>query len=182
MFWLNIYMKTKRSFEEKPYSRCLWCPKRRSQPRKCKGPRTGGLPTETWRELMRDIKDVDDLTFQEIASRTNGLMSAQSVQNVLAPGATRDLTRETARIIEAAIMGDDASRPCPFDFIEHEGGDKFVADLEDEILRLHRDIEMLHQSYREELATVRADDQKKINHLLSENERQGRIIDRLLDK
>lgn len=136
-------MKTKRNFDEKPYNRCLWCPKRRSVPRECNGPRTGSLHTDRWRELMRDLKEVDGLTFEGIAARTNGQMSPQSVQNALAPSATRDLTRETARIIENAIMGDSIAPPCPFDFLaDSTSSAKRISDAEDEIARLKKDIEL----------------------------------------
>lgn len=147
-------MKTKRNFEEKPYNRCLWCDKRRSVPRECNGPRTGSLETERWRELMRDIKEVDDLTYEEIAARTKGKMSAQSIQNALAPGYTGDLTREKARIIENAIMGDSIAPPCPFDFMNDSSHNaKCLADAEDKIAKLEAELE-----------------------------RKNRIIDKFLDK
>jgi hypothetical protein len=54
--------------------------------------------------------------------------------------------------------------------------------LEAEIAQLHRDIEMLNRSYREELETVRNEAKLKIDYLRAENEKKDRIINRLLDK
>ena len=153
-------MKSKKNYADKPFSRCLYCPKRIATPRECKGGRTGPLPSAEWREYMRAIKDVDNLTFDEIAERTNGLMSAQSIQNVLAPGSTRDLTRETARIIENAILGDAASA-CPVDFQDSASADvKRVVQLEKEVNELRA----------------------AIAYLRDQNDRKDRIIEKLLEK
>ena len=57
-------------------------------------------------------------------------------------------------------------------------GRLFVA----EIAQLHKDIEILNQSYQKELETVRNEAKLKIDYLRAENEKKDRIIDRLLDK
>ena len=176
-------MKSKKNFAEKPYNRCLFCPKRLSEPRECNGPRTGSMKTDRWREYMRDIKEVDGLTFDEIAERTNGLMSTQSIQNALAPGATRDLNRETARIIENAVFGVSVGDPCPFDFLDSLDVDgKRVVEVEAELAQLRQNIKHIHDSYNQELETVRAEYQRKIDYLKDENEKKSRIIDKLLEK
>lgn len=176
-------MKQKKNFAAKPYNRCLFCPKRLSEPRECNGPRTGSMPTERWREYMRDIKEVDGLTFEEIASRTNDQMSAASIQNALAPGATRDLTRETARIIENAIFGVSVAHPCPFEFLDGMSADaKRVAEVQAELTQLRANISRIHDSHEKELESVRADAQKKVDYLLAENQRLHKIVDRLLEK
>ena len=90
--------------------------------------------------------------------------------------------RETARAIEDAILG-STEHPCYMAFLDSNPNiGKASSDLEAEIARLHRDIELLHQSYKEELAAVRADDQKKIEYLHAENDKKDRIIERLLEK
>ena len=175
-------MKTKKNFAEKPYNRCLFCPKRLSDPKECNGPRTGSMPTSRWREFMRDIKEIDGLTFDEIAERTDGQMSAQSIQNALAPGATRDLNRETARIIENAIVGASVAPPCPFDFLDGMNADgKRVLEVETEMVELRKNIEFMHASYKVEMDTIRAEAQKKVDYLREENARLHRIIDKLTD-
>lgn len=139
---------------------------------------------------MRDMKEVDGLTFEEIAARTNGLMSAASVQNALAPGTTRDLTRETARIIENAILGVSVAPPCPFEFLDGMSADaKKLAEMEAELVQLRSNIARTHDSYDYELNIVRTEAQKKIDYLKSENdrlrvqmERKDEYIDRLAKK
>ncbi len=194
-------MKSKRNFAEKPYNRCLFCSKRLSEPKECNGPRTGSMPTDRWREYMRDIKDTDGLTFEEIAERTHGQMSSQSIQNALAPGATGDLTRERARIIENAILGDSIAPPCPFDFLDDISADsKRVMEIEAELEQLRNNIGRTHDFQEKELAAVRADAQKRLDeaqakhqreiaHLKSQieylekvNDRNAKVIDSLLER
>lgn len=172
-----------KNFKEKTYNRCLFCDHRSVS---CNGPRTSDMTLDRWREFMRDMKEVEGLTYAEISKRTQDLgvpIPAKTIEKKLAPGGDgQDIMRETARAIESAILG-STPHPCYMSFIDSapETG-KSKAALEAEIARLHRDIELLHQSYKEELATVRADDQKKIEYLRAENEKKDRIIDRLLDK
>lgn len=176
-------MKNKKNFAEKPYNRCLFCPKRMSVPRECNGPRTGSMTTDRWREFMRDIKEVDGLTFDEIAERTNGQMSSQSIQNALAPGYTGDLTRERARIIENAILGASVAPPCPFDFLEEMSADgKKVLELQEELYKLRSNIGRAHDFQEKELAAVRDEAQRKIDYLLKDIARKDALIDKLLDK
>lgn len=176
-------MKRKKNFSEKPYNRCLFCPKRLSNPRECNGPRTGSMTTERWREYMRDIKEVDGLTFEEISARTGGQMSAASIQNALAPGATRDLTRETARIIENALFGVSIADPCPVDLLAGVSEDaKKISSMEMDIHDLCKGISSIHESYAREMDTIRAEAQRKIDYLREENQRLHRMIDRLLEK
>lgn len=172
-------MKRKKNFSEKPYNRCLFCPKRMSDPRECNGPRTGSMTTDRWREYMRDIKEVDGLTFDEIAERTNGQMSAASIQNALAPGATRDLNRETARIIENAMFGGAVADPCPFEFLGSLPDDtKKAAALETEMEKLRSNISAIHDFYNLELSTVRGECQRKLDYLKEENQRLREQMDR----
>lgn len=176
-------MKQKRNFTEKPYNRCLFCPKRLSEPRECNGPRTGSMTTDRWREYMRDIKEVDGLTFEEIAARTGGQMSAASIQNALAPGATRDLTRETARIIENAVFGVSVAHPCPFELMEDLSADaKRTLDLENDLRSALADITRICDLHEKELQAVREEAQKKMDYLIKENLRLQGWIDQLLRK
>ena len=166
-------MKTKRNFSEKPYNRCLYCPKRLSNPRECNGPRTGSMKTDRWREYMRDIKEVDGLTFEEIAARTNGQMSVASLQGALAPGTTRDLNRETARIIENAIFGMDVAHPCPFEFLDNMDADgKRVMEVEEELSQLRSNIGKTHEFQEKVINSIREDAEKRFYELKDKYERE----------
>lgn len=142
---------------------------------------------------MRDMKDVETLTYAEISRRTVELgvpVPAKTIEKKLSPGGDgQDIMREIARAIELAILG-SSPYPCYMAFLDDNPGKAQAAqDSEAEIIRLHKEIELLHKSYQDELSAVRADDQKKIEYLRAENEKKDQIIerldkriDRLLDK
>lgn len=173
---------------DKPYNRCLYCPKRLANPSECDGPRTSGMPIERWREYMRDLKEVQGLTYEDIANRSNGMLSFSTVQNVLAPGAKNDVTRETARLIENAIFDSSNAHPCPVDILDAIPDErKRIREVEDEMKELRKNIEFVHASYRVEMDTIRKEAQVKIDHLKSEisrlekeNDYKKQLIDRLL--
>lgn len=159
-------MPNKKNYKDKPYNRCLSCEQRGIT---CNGPRTSDMTLERWKEFMRDMKDVEGLTYAEISARTSPLIAARTIEKHLAPGSAseKDLLRETARAIESAILG-STPHPCYLAFISENSN---RTNLESEIARLNG-----------ELVALREESQKKIDHLLSENERKNRIIDKLLDK
>ena len=165
-------MLSKKNFKEKTYNRCLYCDARGQL---CYGPRTSDMPIERWREFMRDMKEVEELTYPEIAKRTQALglpIPAKTIEKKLAPGGDgQDIMRETARAIELAILG-SAPYPCYMAFFdEHpDAAGKSIA-ISAEIARLNAELE-----------TLRAESQRKVDHLLTENERKNRIIDKLLDR
>lgn len=187
-------MKSKKNLEQKPYNRCLYCKKRNAEPSECNGPRTASMETPRWREYMRDLKEVEGLTYDEISERTGGQLSAASIQNVLAPGAVGDVTREKARLIENAIFGASVAPPCPFDFMDEMTADaKRVIELEAELAQLRANIGRTHdfqekelQAVREEAErhkdSIRAEAQKKIDHLMAENQWLRKMVDRLSEK
>lgn len=175
-----LFMLSKKNFKEKTYNRCLYCDHRGVL---CYGPRTSDMPIERWREFMRDMKEVEGLTYAEISRRTAELgvpIPAKTIEKKLSPGGDgQDIMRETARAIELAILG-PAPYPCYMAFLDDNPSKaQGTPDAEAEILRLHKEIELLHQSYRDELATVRSDDQKKIEYLRAEIDKKDRAIERL---
>lgn len=173
-------MPNKKNYKEKTYNRCLACEHRGVS---CNGPRTSDMTLERWREFMRDMKEVEGLTYAEISDRTNPRIPARTIEKKMSPGGDgQDMMRETARAIEDAILG-STPHPCYLAFLESNpdlGQSRTV--LEAEISRLHRDIELLHQSYKAELESVRAEAKLKIDYLRAENEKKDRVIDKLLDK
>ena len=138
------------------------------------------MTLERWREFMRDMKDVEELTFAEI-SRRSGL-PAKTIEKKLAPGGDgQDIMRETARLIEGAIIGSSNQYPCYIAFLDNvPDHSKTVMSTEAEMAELRHNIELIHNSYNEELKRVREEAQKKVDHLVKENERLHKIIDRLM--
>jgi hypothetical protein len=130
------------------------------------------MTLERWREFMRDMKEVEGLTYAEISARTNPPIAARTIEKKLSPGGDgQDIMRETARSIETAILG-STEYPCYLSSVMSASDTANIKNLlEAEIARLTT-----------ELAAIKAESQKKIDYLLAENQRKDRIIDKLLDK
>ena len=159
-------MPNKKDYSGTPFAKCPSCKDRGVI---CRGKSTSDMPLETWRFYMRVMKEAEGLTYAEISARTvDPHLSERTIEKKLAPGGDgQDLMRETARSIENAILG-SAPFPCYLELLDSAAN---VSNLEVEIARL-----------TVELETLKAENQRKIDHLLSENERKNRIIDKLLDK
>ena len=168
-------------YKEKPYNRCLLCPHRVGDQVHCDGPRTSSMPIERWREYMRDVKDIENLTYADIAERAGNVLSEKTIQNALAPGAKGDINRETARLIENAIFGSSSQYPCYMAFIESlPEGTRKVTEVEEEMAGLRKNIAMIHDSYKAELEQVRHDYQAHIDFLTAQIEQKDKIISKLV--
>ena len=190
-------MKKKNNFAEKPYNRCLSCPHRKVR---CDGPRTAGLELARWCEYMRDMKEVNGLTNLEIAEEAG--VSIKTVERLMALNADQDIYRDTARRIENVIIGSTSKYPCYLAFEEENLPDaQKMNDAMRELERAlddnkdYRDaLDNIHNSYKAEMETIRAEAQKKIDFLLdqvaklrtdndnlwAENNRKSKVIDTFL--
>lgn len=192
-------MKAKTSNFDKPYNRCLSCHHRQVR---CDGPRTSAMPLDSWCEFMRDMKDLNGLTNAEIAEKSG--VSIKRVERLMALNSDQDIMRETARLIEDAIIGSSNQYPCYLAFEESEPESK--KKLTDAMIELERALEdnedyrqaldSIHSSYNAEMQMIRDEAQRTIDFLLdevhnlrieceswrSENERKGRIIDTYIGK
>lgn len=160
-------MLNKKNYKDKPYNRCLFCDYRGTQ---CNGPRTSDMTLERWREFMRDMKEVEGLTYAEISKRSN--IPSKTIEKKLSPGGDgQDIMRETARAIEDAILG-SAEHPCYLAFVADTPIDKHsAANLQIELDRLYKELE-----------TVRSEAQAKIDFLRAENAKKDHIIEKLLER
>lgn len=193
-------MKRQNGFSEKPYNRCLSCHHRKVR---CDGPRTSGLPLERWWEYMRDLMVINGLTNSYVAEKAE--LSIKTVERVLGPTPPKqDIMRDTAMRIENAIIGSSSTYPCYLAFEEENRPDtQQVNDAMRELERALADnkdyrkaLDDIHSSYKAEMETIRAEDQRKINFLLEqvsklradndnlwkENNRKSQVIDTLLAK
>lgn len=171
-------MLNKKNYKDKPYNRCLFCDYRGTQ---CNGPRTSDMTLERWREFMRDMKEVEGLTYAEIAKRSN--IPSKTIEKKLSPGGDgQDIMRETARAIESAILG-SAEHPCYLAFLEENTDRRKNTDnAQVEIDRLLKEIEELKLLHKQEIETIRSETQRKVDYLVAENQKKDKIIDRLLEK
>lgn len=167
-------MKARTAAANKPYNRCLSCHHRKVR---CDGPRTSAMPLARWCEFMRDMKEVNGLTNAEIAKRSG--VSVKRVESLMALNSDQDIMRETARLIEDAIIGSSNQYPCYLAFEEGNPEDK--QKLNDAMIELERAVndnkdyrqalDNIHNSYNAEMQLIRDEAQKKIEYLLAANER-----------
>lgn len=191
-------MRKQKNYAEKPYNRCIPC--RHREERRCDGPRTSAMKLERWCEFMRDMKEVNGLTNQEIADRSG--VSLKTIERLMAQNCTQDIMRETARLIEDAIIGSSNQYPCYLAFEESQPQSAANDQLNDAMRELERALadnadyraalDNIHASYRAEMQLIREDAQRKIDFLMEqldwikkkndnlweENNRKAKLVDR----
>lgn len=164
----------------KPYNNCLPCQHRKEG--RCDGPRTSAMPLPRWCEFMRDLKAANGLTNQQIADRSG--VSIKTIERIMAGSCDKDIYRETARLIEDAIIGSSNQYPCylVYEQTVPQDSEKLNAAMR-EAERLAVDNEeyrsalaAIHDSYNLELRTIRDEAQRKIDFLRSQLD----LITRLL--
>lgn len=192
-------MKAKLDFSKKPYNRCLTCPHLSVR---CDGARTSAMELMRWCEFMRDMKDLKGLTNAEVAKKAD--VSIKRIEQLMAMKCDQDIMRETARRIEDAIIGSSNQYPCYLAFEEEAPSNEqklheALRDLEralDDNKDYRSALDSIHASYNAEMQLIRSEAQKTIDYLLGEvqrlrsdcehwrleNERNGRIIDKYLEK
>ncbi len=169
-------MKRNTDYASKPYNRCLQCHLRMEK--KCDGPRTSAMTLERWCEFMRDMKTVNGLTNVDIAEKSK--VSLKTIEKLMAQNCTQDIMRETARLIEDAIIGSSNQYPCYLAFEEqHSGSESQRID-----------------ATKVEIQAIRDEAQRKIDYLMqqldyyrrenenlwAENNRKARLVDMLLER
>ena len=192
-------MKRKTGVSEKSYNRCFSCPHMMVR---CNGPRTSDLPLDRWCEYMRDLKELRRLTNADLAEKSG--VSIKTIERLMALNVDQDIRRETARMIEDAIIGSERRYPCFLAFQEENLPDeKKLSDVLGELEHAREDIrnyqavlENIHISYKAEMDTIRAEAQGKIDYLLdqikklrtdndhlwAENIRKSKIVDMFLER
>lgn len=183
-------MKKQKIHREKPYNRCLSC---HHKGIRCDGPRTSAMSLERWCEFMRDMKEANGLTNIDIAEKSG--VSIKTVERLMAINCDQDIRRETARLIEDAIIGSSNNYPCILAYEDENPRNE--QRLNDTLKELERAIEenkdykaildKIHDTHAAELASIRSEHRehvdrlrKEIDFLLAENERKARIIEKFV--
>lgn len=188
-------MKNKVAIASKPYNRCLSCPHRQVR---CDGPRTSAMALQRWCEFMRDMKEANGLTNQEIADKTG--VSIRTIDRLMAMNCENDIMRETARLIEDAIIGSSNQYPCYQAFEEENMPEaQKLSDAMRELERLLTDnqdyrvaldnihasykaeMDAIRASYQAEIDAVRADAQKQVDYLTEQRIRDGQEAQKKID-
>lgn len=168
---------------DKPYNKCLPCTHR--QEGRCDGPRTSAMTLARWCEFMRDLKAANGLTNQIIADRSG--VSLKTIERIMACNCEKDILRETARLIEDAIIGSSNQYPCYLAYEETIPQDseqlrEALRELEratEDNADYRKALDAIHDSYRAEMQNIRDEAQRKIDYLRIQCDRVQRDNDRL---
>lgn len=171
------------STTDKPYNKCLSCQHRTEG--RCDGPRTSAMTLARWCEFMRDLKTANGLTNQIIADRSG--VSLKTIERIMALNCEKDILRETARLIEDAIIGSSNQYPCYLAYEQTVPQDsEQLREARRELERTMEDNEeykqalaAIHDSYKSEMQIIRDEAQRKIDFLRAQLDREQRDNDRL---
>ena len=104
-------MKETHDSSQKPYYRCLSCPRFRKS---CGGRPTRDYDLKTWCEYMRDVKEVAKLTNAYIAKEAD--VSIKTIERIMSINIEQDIMRATARRIELVVIGPVGDHTCYLDY------------------------------------------------------------------
>lgn len=153
-------MKKTVTFTDEPYVACLDCSHRRDG--RCNGPRTSTMSLQEWSKFMRAVKEADGLTNKEIEERTNFRVSLKTIEHVMSMKCDRDIMRDTAAMIENAIIGSSTRYPCYLAFEENipdvsQKMSTALRELEQSLGETHRAaIDNIHSSHSAEMLAINA--------------------------
>ncbi len=153
-------MKKQIIFTDEPYAACLECSHRREG--RCNGPRTSTMSLQDWSKFMRAVKEANGLTNKEIEKRTNYKVSLKTIEHVMAMTCDRDIMRDTAALIENAIIESGTSYPCYLAFEENlpevsQRVSNALRDLERELDEKHlAALDNLRNSHAAEMLAIKA--------------------------
>lgn len=174
------------NLEGKPYSRCFACerfysPRETRDVPRCRGIPTSRMPLPMWCSYIRDAAIYFGLSDEYVAEASDS--SIKTITKVMTIKCDQDLMRDTARRIENAVFGTDAHPPCYLYFEEFVKPDaKRMQELELELLNTQANLQMLNDTFKQEIEKVRAESQEQIAYLRKENEKKDAIITRLIER
>ena len=163
-------MKKQIIFTDEPYYACLDCSHRAAG--RCNGPRTSSMTLEEWCKFMRAMKETNGITNKEIEKRTG--ISVKTIEKIMAINCDHDIMRDTARIIENAIIGSSTSYPCYLAFEENvpevsQRVSGALADLERSLGEEHTAaLDNLRNPHAAEMLAVKAKHTAKLNAVKEE--------------
>lgn len=104
-------MKIRPDLSNKPYYRCLICPRFRKI---CGGRPTRGMDLPTWCEYIGDVMDFFSLSITYVAS-TAGVSEA-TVERIKYRRVGQDFMRGTTRLVEQVVLGYVGEHICYLDY------------------------------------------------------------------
>lgn len=167
-------MKKQIIFTDEPYAACLECSHRREG--RCNGPRTSTMSLQDWSKFMRAVKEANGLTNKEVEKRTGYKVSLKTIEHVMAMTCDRDIMRDTAALIENAIIGSNTSYPCYLAFEENlpevsQRVSNALRDLEKNLDEKHiAALDELHNSHAAEMLALKVAHTAELNAKQEEND------------
>ena len=177
-------MKKQIIFTDEPYYACLDCSHRAAG--RCNGPRTSSMTLEEWCKFMRAMKEKNGITNREIEKRTG--ISVKTIEKIMAINCDHDIMRDTARIIENAIIGSSTSYPCYLAFEENvpevsQRVSGALADLERSLGEQHTAaLDNLRNSHAAEMLAVKAKHTAKMTALKEEENAKVEYLRQLVER
>lgn len=177
-------MKKQIIFTDEPYYACLDCSHRAAG--RCNGPRTSSMTLEEWCKFMRAMKEKNGITNREIEKRTG--ISVKTIEKIMAINCDHDIMRDTARIIENAIIGSSTSYPCYLAFEENvpevsQRVSGALADLERSLGEQHTAaLDNLRNSHAAEMLAVKAKHTAKMTALKEEESAKVEYLRLLVER
>ena len=160
-------MKKQIIFTDEPYYACLDCSHRAAG--RCNGPRTSSMTLEEWCKFMRAIKEKTGITNREIEKQSG--VSVKTIEKIMAINCDHDIMRDTARLIENAIIGSATSYPCYLAFEENvpevsQRVSGALADLERSLGEQHTAVvDNLRNTHAAEMLAIKAKHTAEINSI-----------------
>ena len=175
------------------YDRCLGCQYLGAG---CSGPNTNLMDFERYVEWVRALRELrrsqgKPVSLMQMADGTD--LSKNTIDNFFS-GKIKDVSRTTMCRIEKYLIGGLSKSPCAMDLVSDrdivyqdrpetvealERSNKIIDDIH---ASYQKELEAVRDSYQKEMAVLREEAQRKIDHLLKENDRMDRIINKLLEK
>lgn len=177
-------MKKQIIFTDEPYYACLDCSHRAAG--RCNGPRTSSMTLEEWCKFMRAMKETNGITNKEIEKRTG--ISVKTIEKIMAINCDHDIMRDTARLIENAILGSSTSYPCYLAFEENvpevsQRVSGALADLERSLGEQHTAaLDNLRNSHAAEMLAVKAKHTAKMTALKEEESAKVEYLRLLVER
>ena len=103
-------MKQRNDYKQKPYYRCLICPRFRKL---CGGRPTRDMDLLSWCEYICDVMDANGLTIAYVAKEAD--VSEKRIEQIRNLDTKNDIMRATARRIEQVVLGPVGEHTCYLD-------------------------------------------------------------------
>jgi hypothetical protein len=144
------------------------------------------MTLEEWCKFMRAMKETNGITNKEIEKRTG--ISVKTIEKIMAINCDHDIMRDTARIIENAIIGSSTSYPCYLAFEENvpevsQRVSGALADLERSLGEQHTAaLDNLRNSHAAEMLAVKAKHTAKMTALKEEENAKVEYLKTLVER